>query len=214
MKTRKPAAHSSKMLFALLFCAALALLVNGVLTHGIAQSKEEREVEDKIPKHVPIKIKLKAEKEKAFKDLKNEKWHRDFELEVTNTSDKPIYFLELWVVLPEVITENGLVVGVPLRYGRIEFIHFDTAPLPSDVPIPPGATHTFTIPENNQRGWEWHKSRENRSDPKKIQMIFVQLSFGDGSGFNGTDAKPYPYKREQSSSGTLRSTTQKPENVA
>jgi hypothetical protein len=33
MKTRKPAAHSSKMLFALLlFCAALVLLVNGVLT--------------------------------------------------------------------------------------------------------------------------------------------------------------------------------------
>jgi hypothetical protein len=153
---------------------------------------------------VPIKIKLKAEKEKAFKDLKNEKWHRNFELEVTNTSDKPIYFLELWVVLPEVITENGLVVGVPLRYGRIEFIHFDTAPLPSDVPIPAGATHTFTIPESFQKGWEFHKQREGRPDPTKLHIKFVQLSFGDGSGFNGTDAKPYPYKREQSSSGPCR----------
>ncbi len=52
MKPRKSAAHFAKMLFALLlFCSALALLVNGILTPGIAQSKEEREVEDKIPKH-------------------------------------------------------------------------------------------------------------------------------------------------------------------
>jgi hypothetical protein len=145
MKARKPAAHFTKMLFAsLLFCAASALLINGILTSGIAQSKEEREVEDKIPKHVPIKVKLKAEKEKAFKDLKNEKWHRDFELEVTNTSDKPIYFLELWLVLPEVITENGLVVGVPLRYGRMEFVDFDTVPLPSDIPIPAREQRTLS----------------------------------------------------------------------
>src|SRR6184192_3807346 len=43
------------------------------------QTKAEREVEDKIPKHVPIKIKLKADKEKAFKDMDNENWQRDFE---------------------------------------------------------------------------------------------------------------------------------------
>jgi hypothetical protein len=193
------------MLFALLlFCSASALLVNGILTPGIAQSKDQREVEDKIPKHVPIKVKIKAEKEKAFKDLKNEKWLRDLELEVTNTSGKPIYFLELWVVFPEVIAEDGHKVGIPLRYGRIEFIDFDTVPLPSDMPIPAGATHIFTIPENNQRGWEWHKNKENRPDPKRVEIIFVQLSYGDGSGFNGTDAKPYPYKREQSSSGPCR----------
>lgn len=117
MKARKPAAHLTKMLLALLlFSAVSALLVTGILTPGSAQSKEEREVETKIPKHVPIKIKLKTEKERAFKDLKNANWQRDFELEVTNTSDKPIYFLELWVEYPEVITGNGHRLGVPLRY--------------------------------------------------------------------------------------------------
>src|SRR5881396_2315597 len=59
--------------------------------HAVQQ--EERQVEDSIPKHVPIKVKLKREKEAKFKDLNNSDWLRDFELEVTNTSNKPIYFL-------------------------------------------------------------------------------------------------------------------------
>src|SRR6185503_20775947 len=60
--------------------------------------EEERQLEDLIPKHVPIKIKIKKEKEAGFKDLKNEQWGREFELEVTNTGTKPIYslYLSVW----------------------------------------------------------------------------------------------------------------------
>jgi hypothetical protein len=168
------------------------------------QEPQERLVEDKIPKHVPIKVKLKAEKEAKFKDLNNSNWIRDFELEVTNTSDKPIYFLELWVVLPDVISKNGMRVGVPLRFGRADFIQFDTLPIRTDIPIKPGGIYTFTIPEKYQRGWQAHKGRENRPDPKQIQITFTQLSFGDGTGFNGSDGMPYPYKRDQSSNGPCR----------
>jgi len=169
-----------------------------------AEPQRERQVENKIPKHVPITIKLKREKEKAFKDLKNEKWLQDFELEVTNTSNKPIYFLELFVVLPEILAEDGHSVAIPLRYGRVDFIDFDTMATPSDQPIPPGETLTLTIPEGNQRGWTWHKTKENRSDPTRLEIIFVQLSYGDGSGFNGTGATPYPHKKAQSSSSRCR----------
>jgi hypothetical protein len=168
------------------------------------QQKEERQVEDKIPKHVPLKIKLRAEKEAAFKDLKNDLWYQDFELEVTNTSDKPIYFLELWVILPEIISENGKRVGIPLRYGRADFIQFNTLPIATDIPIQPRETYTFTIPEKYQRGWRTHKVGENRPDPRKVQVTFTQLSFGDGTGFDGGDAMPYPYKRDQSSNDPCR----------
>src|SRR6266550_1523886 len=51
----------------------------------IAQAPE-REFEQKIPKHLPIKIKLKADKEREIKDLKNTNWVSDFAVEVTNTS--------------------------------------------------------------------------------------------------------------------------------
>ena len=165
-----------------------------------AQEEEpkERILEDKIPKHVPIKIKIRAEREKAFKDLNNAEWHRDFELEVTNTSSKPIYFLRLIFLMPEVISGSGHPVGFPLIYGRTDFIHFNTLATPRDVPIQPGATYVFRILDEDQRAWEGHRAKENRSDPKKIELIFAQLAFGDGTGFDGTDAKPFPFKREQS----------------
>lgn len=60
--------------------------------------ENERQVVDLIPKHVPIKIKIKKEKEAGFKDLSNEKWAREFELEVTNTGTKPIYYLYFHVM--------------------------------------------------------------------------------------------------------------------
>jgi len=162
------------------------------LLRAQASPKEQRELEDKVPKHVPLKIKLRAEKEAAFKDLKNDQWHRDFELEVTNTSAKPIYFLEIWLVFPDVISESGLQVGVPLRYGRMDFVHLQTLALPTDVPIPIGGTYVFKIPEKDQRGWDWHKTRENRPNPRRAELTFVQLSFGDGTGFRSSYDGPWP----------------------
>ena len=164
---------------------------------------EERKFEDKIPKHVPIKFKLKADKEKKFKDLKNPDWYRDFELEVTNISDKPIYFLDLDLVYPEII-DGGAPVAATLRYGRINFIDHHTTPLPSDVPIQPGETYTFKIPEPEQRGWEWHKKNEHTPDPKKLILQFGSLSFGDGTGYDTLQAVPYPYRRNRSATSPCR----------
>src|SRR5438046_8804641 len=79
-----------------------------------AETQLERQVENKIPKHVPITIKLKKEKEKAFKDIKNEKWLQDFELEVTNTSNKPIYFLDVYVVFLTIVFLYGHTLAIPL----------------------------------------------------------------------------------------------------
>ncbi len=172
-------------------------------TEAQAVTQQERQLEFKIPKQVPIKIKIRAEKEKAVKDLSNTKWTRDFELDVTNTSGKPIYFLELWLVFPEVLSQNGYRIGIPLRYGRMDFIHFSTLATPDDVPIPAEGEYTVKIPDDDQRGWDWHKATYHAVDPKKIQIEFVQISFGDGSGFDG-DAMPYPYKRQQSSTGLCR----------
>ena len=162
------------------------------------EEQKERTLEDKIPKHVPIKIKIRAEKEKAFKDLNNPNWHRDFELEVTNTSGKPIYFLRLMFSLPEVISDSGNVVGTSLYYGRPEFVDFDTRPIPSDVPIQPGESYVFKLPDHIQRAWDAPRIRQKVGNPKRIEILFAQLSFADGTGFNGTDGKPFPFKREQS----------------
>jgi hypothetical protein len=178
-------ALAKTMLLLSLICLAL-FLANGLWTPSGAQSTEERELEDKIPKHLPIKIKIKKEKEKAFKDLKNEKWLRDFELEVKNTGDKPIYFLDLTVMLPEIIAPNGYNVMFGLHYGRLALGDIKTKAAPDDIPIKPGETYVFSL-SHKQAAWEVFKSKKNWLQPKHLRVKFQILSFGDGTGFWGND---------------------------
>src|SRR5215211_7382164 len=105
--------------------AVLVLLVVGVLMlasrlTSSSAALQERIFEDKIPTHIPIKIKVKKEKEKSFKDLKNVKWLREFELEVTNTGDRPIYYLEITMNTGVKFDGSGPEIVFPLTYGRAE----------------------------------------------------------------------------------------------
>jgi hypothetical protein len=181
-----------KRFILLLTLSFVAFFFSRVSVPSFAQDSEVREIENKIPEHLLIKIKFKKETEEKIKDLKNDQWVRDFELEVTNTSDKPIYYLDFFVVIPGVISESGAPIGMPLRYGRMAFIKSSTRPLPDDEPIKPGETFSFKIPEKYQKGWYGHKTKGYMNDPRRIQLVFVHLSFGDGTGFRGTTAVPYP----------------------
>ena len=199
MKRCKIAPSMHKRLCAILAIFGSLLLLRGMVSSpSSAQTLGERVIDNLVPKHVPIKIKLKEDKERALKDMNNDRWTSDLELEVTNTSDKPIYLLELWVEMPEILSESGRRVGFTLRFGRADFVDFDARPNPDDRPIQPNETHIFKIEERYQRAWADYKAREHKPDPKRIEITFTQLSFGDGSGFNGSDAKPYPYVRENS----------------
>jgi hypothetical protein len=203
---RKTSTVIAKIVLLLSFtCLAAIFLINGTLAPSIAQSNEERELKDTIPKHLPIKVKIKKEKEKAFKDLKNEKWLRDFELEVTNTGDKPIYLLHMLLILPEItapymIVPDGNKMGFSLHYGRRELIDIETKAGPDDVPIKPGETYVFRFSDLTVQSWERFRQRENKPDAKKLILHFQVLSFGDGTGFVGTDGIPIPNPSNQRSS--------------
>jgi hypothetical protein len=166
-----------------------------LLGPSLAKDSEQREIEDKIPKHLPLKVKIKKEKEAKVKDFENDQWVLDFELEVTNTSEKPIYFLSMYVLLPEFV-QNGGIKGIPLRYGRMDFIKSATRPLPDDIPIKPGETYTFKIPDQDQEAWSVRKAAGLAPNPRKLRFIFSGLSFGDGTGFVGTTGLPYPRAKE------------------
>ena len=162
------------------------LIVCGIgIASSMAQSTpQERELKDDIPKHLPIKIKVK--------NLNNEKWARDIEIEVENRSDKPIYYLRIAVSLPDVKTENDRPLAFPLSYGRDDLIDFYEPLRPDDVPLKPGATYTFKIPEELQQGWEQFAKRRGvpKEEPKKVRLRFQSLNFGDGTGFTITDGVP------------------------
>jgi hypothetical protein len=178
-------------LFFLIFLASI-LLLKGISTPSTAQSSEERELIDEIPKHLPIKVKLKKEKEKAFKDLKNEKWLRDLQLEITNTGDKPIYFLSLSISLPDITGPGGFNMGFTIHYGRSELIRIETKAEPDDVPIKPGETYIYSFSELRVMNWARFRQRENKPDAKKLRMRFQVLSFGDRTGFWGNDGMAVP----------------------
>jgi hypothetical protein len=100
----------------------------------------------------------------------------------------------MYLLFPEFVVPNGGVKGIPLRYGRMDFIKSATRPLPDDVPINPGETYTFKIPDQDQQAWYNRQAAGLARNPRKLQFIFSHLSFGDGTGFLGTTGLSYPNK--------------------
>ncbi|MCA1567837.1 MAG: hypothetical protein LC803_19760 [Acidobacteria bacterium] len=156
---------------------------------SVAQpSPQERVWEDRIPKHLPIKVKVK--------NHNNEKWYEDVEVEVTNTGDKPIYYLLLVLFFGDVKMESGIGIGFPLRYGRPELSRIGkNRATPEDVPIQPGETYVFKSHEGLAKGWEGFRAKRNMRHPKKIGIRFEILSFGNNTGFMGRDGGFVPRLR-------------------
>lgn len=178
---------------AIIFLFSLVAVCGFVASRAQSEAKEEREVEDKTPKHLPVKVRVKNPEK--VKDLKNENWLGEAEIEVKNVGDKPIYFLRLGLIFVDVKKDSGDEIGYSLVYGRGQLIDIDKRPEPTDVPIPPGGTHVFKLHESYVKGWNWYRTRvEKKPHPKKVAIIFSTINFGDGTGFVSTDGTPIPEK--------------------
>jgi len=130
-------------------------------------------------------------KEKGFKSIDNESWVRDFELEVKNVGDKPIYHLLFQLEVPEA-QPGGL--GFALSYGRRELSKSDAQIVPEDVPIKPGETVFLKIKE--VVGWEKAvRAGHFQNRIHRVKLEFLWLALGDGTGFNGTGGAPWPGRR-------------------
>ena len=176
-------------LLTLTLLSLLSIILYGfVPISSLAQNPaSKRALEDKIPVHLPIKVKVK--------NLEKDKWLDELEVEVRNTGDKPIYYLKLAVITPEVTAYTGDPMGFPLRYGNMELIDVKKRPEPEDIPIKPGESYVFKLSEREVKGWKRHKADSGQADPKKIVLIFGSLRFGDGTGFWTTGGVPVSNKK-------------------
>ena len=157
-------------------------------------AQTERIIENQIPFHIPIKVELN--------NLDKEPLLRNLEVKVTNIGMKPIYFLELVVDLPKTISPGGNPIIFTLVYGRMEFINLDEKVQPDDVPLRPGESYVFKIPENQVGAFEkiepgWNYSH---SDIKLVYLWLAHLSFGDGTAFTGAQGTPLPNVRSNKTS--------------
>jgi hypothetical protein len=154
-----------------------------------ASNPDEREFKNTVRAHVPVKVKIKNEQ--SFKNLKNKNWARELEVEIKNTGTKPIYYLYVVLVMPDVIV-RGHPSSLRTIYGRKELAFFDTPLEPGDVPILPGESVTLKFPENQIRGYEIGREEDNRPDPKKVEFYLQILNYGDGTGFEASENLPVP----------------------
>jgi hypothetical protein len=177
----------AKILAAALVLSVVGILMMASLRTSSSAAFQERIFENKIPSHILIKIKIKKEKEQSFKDLENEKWLRGLELELTNTGDKPIYFVYL-TMGTNVKVDNGLEMVYPLTYGRAQLGDIVSKATSDDSHINPGETIVLQIGEAPY----WEKGvREGRwPQATKFTARIQVLSFGDGTGYFGTELYP------------------------
>jgi hypothetical protein len=182
----------------LIFLIALAI-VFGEVSSSLAQQPatvQERQIENTIPKHVPIDVKIRKEKEKAWKDLKNENWAHDFELEITNTGERPVYRFEL-VLFFDVPNEYGNELTTTMTYGYEKGGNSLDKARADDVPIKPGESKVFGIWPNTLLAWDQLSRKQNWRLPTKVRILFQDLNFGDGTGLMADKAVPYPKKVPQ-----------------
>ena len=120
------------------------------------------------------------------RNLHNAQWWRDLEIEVKNISDKPIYFIRLGVLLPDTTNSpNGLGGwGVSLRYGRPALIDIARHTESDDVPLKPGESYVFKIPENVQGTF----SKRPEALTRRVLFRIDTINYGDGTGVVGGGA--------------------------
>ena len=68
----------------------------------------------------------------------------DFEVELKNIGDKPIYFIYLYLDLPEVEV-GGAHCAFIIQYGRTDLLELNNTANPDDESIKPGEVHTLKI---------------------------------------------------------------------
>jgi hypothetical protein len=136
---------------------------------------------------------------------KGDDWFRDLEIEVENVSDKPIYFISLELLFPDIPAAppppraDGIVyasshTGFALRFGDHRLVDISELPAPEDTPLLPGQTHVFRIPEERVAGLESMKQRMGFSDAavKHLELSLSVVNFGDGTGFLAGRRLNYP----------------------
>lgn len=144
---------------------------------------DERKPEVLIPSEIPVKL-------TDVRNLQNEDWLKDLEIEVQNTSIKPIYCLVVYLRFPD-IPETTEVDGIPrgyifmLLYGRLELLRRTEIATSEDAPIKPGGRYVFKIPEPQWKGLKSELARRNIPESliKRVRIDVRTLIFGDGSGF-------------------------------
>lgn len=198
-----------------LLSVLFSLSLGSIYFSSVAETtSQERRYEVKSFRNMPIAVKEIRNLQKA------EDWLHDMEIVVKNISDKPIYYINLTILFPDIPppagSQENSKTGFTLAYGRPELGLIWNLAGPEDVAIKPGETYVFTIPEYYVTGFEYMKKDQNirPEQTNNIKIRVNTISFGDGTGFTGGGTgglrnwrgKPHPNIQSNSQSKTCPQT--------
>lgn len=170
-----------KLLSALVALTCVALLTPSGSTQS---SQAERKAEIRKFEGTPVVI-------MEVRNLRNENWLRDLEIEVKNVSDSPVYFISVSIHFPDISSDPPkpwrAVAGFSINYGDWRLINLKERASPQDVSLMPGGTYVFRVPDAHVKGLEHVKRRKGVGDEatKRIELGVNTVSFGDGTGYVG-----------------------------
>jgi hypothetical protein len=143
------------------------------------QEEEPREIRQVRKDHPALRI-------KAIRNHKKKTWLRDLEIEVTNVTNRPIYYIQLSMKFPE-IKINSVPVGEDFTFGNHKLISFGERPQPDDPFLRPGEDYVFKLPEDQWKVMEKFLSYKSPESALKISLEIQEIRFDDGSGFFNGD---------------------------
>lgn len=169
----------TKLLKLLLVCASSIVLIKGALMLSTAQSAsgEERKFKTKEFVDMPLRV-------RQAKNLQSETWPNDLEIEVENISTKPIYFINAVLEFPDDPAPNGSS-GIKFKFGKPENMDIVRIAQPEDEHVDPGKTVVLTVSEIYRKGL-LARQQNAPHNFKKLDFWFEIISFGDGTGYEGS----------------------------
>ena len=101
-----------------------------------------------------------------------------------------------------------------IKYHTPGIRHNDSIATADDIPIKPGESKRFTIQRGNLLAWDKLGRERHWRLPTKVKIEFQFLSFGDGTGFLGDKAAPFPVRPKTTQRSSFTSPARgKPANV-
>ncbi|HMQ03042.1 MAG TPA: hypothetical protein PKD26_03930 [Pyrinomonadaceae bacterium] len=173
------------LLVKLVFVLLLGIFAMASLS---VQAQNKETLENKVPKHLPIKVEILYGKRAEL--LENA------EIKVTNTGKRPIFFLKFMVSTadsPELSVKYGL---GSFYFGRRELITFGNLANSDDPSLKPGESLLFTVSKKRVDAYRKARRDEHQIIPERYELIFQFLNFGDDTGFFGTNGAFRAPKKE------------------
>lgn len=143
--------------------------------------EEERVIEVLNDNHPAVKI-------SAIRNYRKKTWLHCLEIEVTNISNKPIYYLNLGLSFPE-MRRGDAPIGDYFRFGSFNGGLFAHQPKPEDPSIKPGEKYVFRFQKDRIEVYEQMAKYGDfdHSVTKRLELEIELISFGDGTGFMNSE---------------------------